>query len=312
MREFEFIQWMRGQGSFDPALVAVGPGDDCAVLHLGGEELLVTTDQVLDGVHFSLAEHGAAAAGRKAAARALSDIAAMAALPLAMVATVAAPKGFSRADAEAIYRGLRAAGDPVNCPLVGGDVAAWGQQAGRLQISVTILGRSHGIAPVLRSGAKAGQAVCVTGALGGAWAVRTSAASAGPRHLTFTPRIAEVRKLAGEFSLGAMIDISDGLAADLGHILSESGVGAEVDAAAVPLHPDAGGRDDPLSAALADGEDYELLFTLSPDLADRLIASQPLGVGVTRIGAIVEGAALMLVRDGRREKLDPRGWEHRT
>lgn len=304
MREFDFIQWLRGRGSFDPALVAVGPGDDCAVLHFGGEELLVTADQVLDGVHFSLAEHGAEAAGRKAAARGLSDIAAMAGLPAAMVATVAAPKGFAGADAEAVYHGLRAGADPFDCPLVGGDIAAWSGQAGRLQIGVTVFGRSAGVGPVLRSGAKVGDAVCVTGALGGAWP--------GRRHLTFTPRIAEARKLAGEFAVGAMIDVSDGLAADLGHIVSESGVGAEVDAAAVPIHPDARGREDPLAAALFDGEDYELLFTLPVDQAERLAGSQWLEVPVARIGSIVEGAALALIRDGRREKLDPRGWEHRT
>lgn len=304
MREFEFIQWVRGQGRFDPAVVAVGPGDDCAVLHVGGEKLLVTTDQVLDGVHFSLAEHGPEAAGRKAAARSLSDIAAMAGLPVAMVATVAAPKGFSRSDAEAVYHGLRAAGEGFDCPLVGGDVGAWTEGAGRLQIGVTILGRCAGIEPVLRSGAKVGEALCVTGALGGAWKSQ--------RHLTFTPRVCAARELAGGYPVGALIDISDGLAADLGHVISESGVAAEVDASAVPIHDDARGRDDPLSAALFDGEDYELLFTLPPEAARRLIVSQPLGVLVTRIGAITEGAGMALVRDGRRERLEPRGWEHRT
>lgn len=304
MRELEFIEWIRRQGGFDPAVVALGPGDDCAVLNLGGEKLLLTTDQVLDGVHFSLGGHEPEAAGRKAAARSLSDIAAMAALPVAMVATVAAPKGFSRADAEALYRGLRGAGEAFDCPLVGGDVAAWSEAAGRLHVSVTVAGRSAGLEPVLRSGAKVGEAICVTGALGGAWR--------GSRHLSFTPRIHEARKLAAEFGVGAMIDVSDGLAADLGHIATESGVAAEVDAPAVPVHEDACRADDPLSAALFDGEDYELLFTLPPDRAARLIQSQPLGVAVTRIGVIVEGAGLTLIRAGRRERLQPGGWEHRT
>ena len=109
-----------------------------------------------------------------------------------------------------------------------------------------------------------------------------------------------------------MIDVSDGLAADLGHIAADSGVGAEVEAAAVPIHPDALGREDPLSAALLDGEDYELLFTLPADEADRLIESQPLGVRVTRIGSIVAGEGMSLIRPGRREPLRPGGWEHRT
>ncbi|MCD4699761.1 MAG: thiamine-monophosphate kinase, partial [Phycisphaerae bacterium] len=169
MREFEFIEWIRRQGRFDPEVVAVGPGDDCAVLNVGAEKLLMTTDQVLDGVHFSLIKHGAHAAGRKAAARALSDIAAMGGEPVAMVATVATPKGFSRANAEAVYLGLRTCGDEFDCPLVGGDVAVWGESPGPLQISVTIMGRGGGIEPVLRSGARAGDVICVTGGLGGAW-----------------------------------------------------------------------------------------------------------------------------------------------
>ncbi len=304
MREFEFIDWIRRQGAFDPSVVRVGPGDDCAVLELGGEKLLVTTDQVLDGVHFSLADHGPTAAGRKAAARCLSDIAAMGSLPAAMVATVAAPEGLSRADAEALYLGLRRAGDACGCPLVGGDVAAWSGPAGRLQITVTALGRCAGVEPVLRSGGRVGEAICVTGSLGGAWT--------GTRHLTFTPRIEAGRRLASDFDVGAMIDVSDGLAADLGHILAESGLGAELDASAIPIHADARGREDPLAAALFDGEDYELLFTLPPDQAERLIQSQPLGVPATRIGVTCPGGGMTLILDGRARKLEPGGWEHRT
>ncbi len=285
-------------------MVAVGPGDDCAVLNVGGEKLLVTTDQVLDGVHFSLTEHGPKAAGRKAAARALSDIAAMAGEAVAMVATVAAPKGFSQADAEAIYHGLRAGGDEFDCPLVGGDLAAWGESSGPMQIGVTIIGRAGGVEPVLRSGAQVGDAICVTGELGGAWKSR--------RHLTFRPRIVEARTLAGQFNISAMIDISDGLAADLGHIAAASGVAAELDASAIPVHDDAADRQNPLSAALFDGEDYELIFTMLAGEADRLIADQPLSVNVSRIGNIVAGTGMTLLREGKREKLDPRGWEHET
>ena len=304
MRESEFIQWICRQGGLDPALVEVGPGDDCAVLKLGGERLLVTTDQLLDGVHGSLETHGPEALGRKAAARAVSDIAAMAGLPVAMVATVAAPRGFSRPQAEALYRGLRAAADELSCPLVGGDLAAWAAGPGPLAITVTVLGRCGQLAPVLRSGARAGDVVCVTGALGGAWR--------SGRDLTFRPRLAEARLLAERFGLHALIDISDGLAADLGHLAAASGVGAELDASAVPIHADAAGLDDPLAAALSDGEDYELLFALPEGQAERLLASRPLGVPVTRIGRIVDGAGVTLIRDGRRQALPPSGWEHET
>ena len=306
MREFEFIQWLRGQGRFDPDVVGVGPGDDCAVVRLGGEELLITTDQVLDGVHVLLIEHGPEAAGRKAAARALSDVAAMASLPLAMVATVAAPAGLSRADAEAIYHGLRSASDPFDCPLVGGDLAAWPEGAGRLGISVTIVVRPAGIEPVLRSGARAGDAICVTGAFGGAWRSR--------RHLDFAPRVREARALAAGGRLHAMIDVSDGLAADLRHVCAASGVAAEIDAAAVPCHDDAAADADArLAAALGDGEDYELLFTLAPGDADVLLRDPPPAAPVTRIGRIVAGAGAVLRHaDGRREPLDAPGWEHET
>ncbi len=176
---------------------------------------------------------------------------------------------------------------------------------GILQVSATVFGRCGGVGPVLRAGSKYGDAICVTGRLGGAWHSK--------RDLKFTPRIFEARMLAGSFPIHAMIDISDGLAADLGHLLEASAVGAEIDAAAIPIHADAAGRDDPLSAALHDGEDYELLFTLPADAAEKLVSAGPLPIPVTRIGTIVKGLALTLVRpDGRRETLEPRGWEHET
>jgi thiamine-monophosphate kinase len=158
---------------------------------------------------------------------------------------------------------------------------------------------------VLRSGARVGDAICVTGSFGGAW--KTT------RHLTFTPRVAEGLILA-QYGLHSMIDVSDGLAIDLGHVCDASGVGSDVQAASVPIHPDALNRPDALSAALGDGEDYELLLTLPQDQASRLIAEKPLGdVPVTRIGTIVPGAARSLVlADGRRQELPARGWQHET
>ena len=290
--ELRLIEWIRRQGVSDPSVVPVGPGDDAAVVRCGGEELVVTVDQVIDGVHFILSEHGPRAAGRKAMGRNLSDIAAMAAMPLAAVASVAMPKGFARSDAEELYRGMRELGDRFGCPLVGGDVSACD---GPLVVSVTVFGRPDGVAPVLRSGAQVGDAVCVTGALGGAWRSR--------RHLEFVPRVREARRLAETCDLHAMIDISDGLARDLGHVCRASGVGARIDAEAVPVAASAD-----LAGALGDGEDYELLFALPPDQADRDLA-----VAVTRIGSIVEGEAMTLVHgDGRQEPLPQTGWEHKT
>jgi len=305
LKELPFIDWIRSQSAFDPAAVPVGPGDDMAVVANGPRDVLITIDQVLDSAHFVLADCGPRAAGRKAMARSLSDVAAMAAVPLAAVAAVALPPGFSRQDGEEIYHGLRAAGDAFDCPLVGGDVAAW---KGAVAISVTIIARpADGHAPVLRSGAKPGDAICVTGRLGAAW--RTD------RHLTFTPRIAEALAMAGQYDLHAMIDLSDGLTLDLRRLCEASGAGAVIEAASVPVHPDATAlcSENALAAALGDGEDYELLFTLPPQQADALIASPPFDAPVTQIGHVHADPAVRIVHpDGRCEDLDPTGWEHET
>ncbi len=301
MRESELIEWIRRQGGLDPAKVPVGPGDDCAVVACGGERLLVTVDQVLDGVHFVLDRHGPEAAGRKAMARNLSDVAAMAGMPLAGVASVALPEAMSPDSARKVYRGLRMAGDPFDCPVVGGDVGVWD---GPLAVSVTAFARPDGIEPIRRDAAAVGDAVCVTGRLGGAWS--------SDRHLTFTPRVSEARRLAARARIHAMIDLSDGLATDLTHVCRASGVGARIHADAMPIHPDVTDRaDGGLSAALGDGEDYELLFTLAPQDADALIASQPLGVPVTRVGEITEATTIRLVSSSGTERpLRATGWEH--
>jgi thiamine-monophosphate kinase len=304
MKEFEFIQWIRSQTKLDPAAVPVGPGDDCAIVMCGTERLLITVDQLLEGVHFVMAEHGPKNVGRKAMARNLSDVASMAALPLGAVVSVALPKGFKREDAETLYLAMRNTGDAFHCPIVGGDVSAWPE---KLAISITVFARPAGIKPILRSGAKPGDAICVTGSLGGAW--RSN------RHLKFTPRINEARILASRHELHAMIDISDGLASDLSHLCESSGVGAELVAADVPLHNDTKNIPDvtPLQAALSDGEDYELLFALPQNHAEQLIREQPLTVQVTRIGTFTVDKGLVLVKpDGTKEPLPASGWEHKT
>ncbi|MDP6634379.1 MAG: thiamine-phosphate kinase [Phycisphaerae bacterium] len=307
MRELEFIEWIQGRSNFDATKVPVGPGDDCAIVRLGDKDLLATTDQVLDGVHIVLDRHGPRAAGRKVIARSLSDIAAMAAIPLAAVATATLPGEFPATDAEEIYRGMREIADEYHCPIVGGDVASWD---GPLCLTSTVFGRragvTGGVEPVVRSGAKVGDAVCVTGVLGGAWK--------SSKHLEFTPRIAEAVELAISCRIRSMIDISDSLARDLQHICTASGVGAEIVANDLPLNPDlTGDPSDAVNAALHDGEDYELLFTVSQAWARKLCDRQPLTVPITRIGTIVQARGLTLISsDGRRSDLEPIGWEHGT
>jgi thiamine-monophosphate kinase len=297
--EFDFIEWIRSQqpagGSASSSdFVRVPPGDDLAVLKwIGGADdlLLVGVDQVLDGVHFDASHHAPRAIGRKAMNRNLSDCAAMGCLPAAAVATVALPKDASMEYAKELYLGLREAADPFDCPVVGGDTASWG---GKLVVTVTILGRSDGVKPVTRNGARPGDGIYVTGPLGG---------SIRGRHMTFHPRVAMGRQLA-ENNVSAMIDLSDGLSRDLRHICRASGVGAEIDALAIPVHEDAieMRRDGhtPLEHALHDGEDYELLFTAPAEFH-----------WFKRIGAITAATTIVLDHGaGKREPLEPKGWEH--
>lgn len=290
--EFDFIRWVMSQsGATDRVLVP--PGDDLAVLKWDASDLLIVgVDQVLDGVHFDSKVHSPRAIGRKVMNRNLSDCAAMACLPTAAVATAALPRGISLDHVKELHQGMTEAGAPFDCQIIGGDTASWN---GKLVLTLTILGRSAGIAPVTRTGAKPGDGIYVTGPLGG---------SILGRHMTFTPRVTLAREIA-TLGANAMIDLSDGLSRDLGHICIQSKVGAILEAARIPIHEDAkklAQRDGlpPLDHALNDGEDYELLFTASVDHSAR----------ATRIGTIVAERGAWLERNGSREELVSKGWEH--
>lgn len=302
-REFEYIRWLRDRTPSD-SRVLVGPGDDCAVLAPTGRPLLITTDVLTEGIDFYLAEAGARAIGRKAMAVNLSDIAAMAGVPTAAVVGVVLPNGVPGV-AEELYHGLREVADAFGVALVGGDTNAW---AGGLVVSVTVLGEATLLGAVRRSGAKPGDWVFVTGPTGG---------SIRGRHLSPVPRVREALALQASVNLHAMADISDGLTADLGHILTESGCGAVLEASAIPIHADAvelsrtSGRS-PLEHALSDGEDFELVFTVSPSDGERLLRNQPVpGVTLVKIGECVE-SGLWLDEQGERRALEPRGWVHRV
>src|SRR5215212_4139056 len=220
--EFAYIDWLR-QRTPPAAGVLVGPGDDTAVLRPPARPLLVTTDMLLDGSCFRLAEAGPRRVGRKAIAVNLSDIAAMAGVPTAAVVSVGLPRTGGRELAEALYLGMREMADQFGVPLVGGDTNSWD---GPLSISVTMLGEATERGAVLRSGAQVGDWVQVTGPLGG---------SILGHHLDFTPRVREALALHQSASLHAMIDLSDGLAKDLHHICAESRCGAVLSADAIPI-----------------------------------------------------------------------------
>jgi thiamine-monophosphate kinase len=302
MSEFAFIDWLRQRTPADPR-VLIGPGDDTAALKLTAEApALVTTDMLLEGSCFLLAEAGPRRVGRKATAVNLSDIAAMAGRPLAAVISVGLPRRGGRALAEELYLGVREMADAFQTAVVGGDTNSWD---GPLVISVTILGEATGQGPVKRSGAKPGDWLLVTGPLGG---------SILGKHLDFTPRVYEALQLHQDAELQAMIDISDGLAADVWHLCEESGCGAVLQAEAIPISAAARNMKDdrsPLEHALADGEDFELVFAVSPADGQRLLQLQPVsGVTLVHIGECVE-QGLWLQEGGHRRVLEPQGYVHR-
>jgi thiamine-monophosphate kinase len=299
--EFAYINWLRHRTPLHPR-VRIGPGDDAAAIDFRtNAPCLVTTDMLLEGSCFRLAEAGPRLVGRKAMAVNLSDIAAMAGRPVAAVVSVGLPRKGGRQLAEELYLGLREMADAFDTALAGGDTNSWD---GELVISVTLLGETTGRGPVRRSGAKPGDWLLVTGPLGG---------SIQGKHLTFTPRVREALQLHAVADLHAMIDISDGLAADLGHICTESKCGAVLRAEAIPLTAEAGQMNDGRAAlehALGDGEDFELVFAVSSAEAPHLLAEQPIsGVTLYHIGECVE-EGLWLEEAGKRVPLEAHGWVH--
>src|SRR5688572_8693063 len=291
--EFDFIEWVRTQQATSD-FVRLAAGDDLPILKWPPSDLLlVGVDQVLDGVHFDSSVHSPRAIGRKAMNRNLSDCAAMACLPAAALVSVALPRGRGVKYAKELYLGVKKAGDVFNCPIVGGETGTWD---GKLAVTITILGCSvSGRSVTTRSGARPGNAIFVTGPLGG---------SLLGRHMDFIPCVIQAQEIAEHGSVTAMIDVSDGLSCDLAHICRQSGVGAVVQASQIPIHDDAiemrrDGRS-PLEHALHDGEDYELLFT-----SER--TEMP---GAMRIGFITEVQGILLETNGKREPLEPKGWEH--
>jgi thiamine-monophosphate kinase len=299
--EFDYIDWVRRQTQAHPR-VLIGPGDDAAALHFRADApCLVTTDMLLDGSCFRLEEAGPRLVGRKAMAVNLSDIAAMAGRPRFALVSVGLPRTGGRVVAEELYHGLRQMADEFDTVLVGGDTNSWD---GPLAISITLLGEATERGAVRRNGAKPGDWLLVTGALGG---------SIHGKHLNFTPRVREALHLHELAPLHAMIDISDGLAADVFHICSESRCGAVLRAETIPIASEARlGQDGrtPLEHALSDGEDFELVFAVEPEHACRLLAAQPVpGITLFHIGECVP-SGLWLEQAGERTALEPKGYVH--
>ncbi|MFZ0827413.1 MAG: thiamine-phosphate kinase [Verrucomicrobiia bacterium] len=308
MNEFELIARLT-QSLPTNQNVVIGAGDDCAVLDFGLPDrwLLFKTDAIVEGVHFTR-DMAPEKIGHKALARCLSDIAAMAGTPTAVLITIALPQTFDAKFIEAVYAGVNALAQKHGTAIVGGETTT---NPERLLISIALLGWVPRGKAVLRSGAKVGDAVFVTGELGG---------SRAGKHLEFEPRLAEACWLAENFPVHAMMDLSDGLAGDLRHILKASHVGAELLKTAIPIHRAAKLRAQGASpgtpafvAALTDGEDFELLFTVAGAQAVKLLDAwkqQFPRLRLSCIGKITAGAGVTLRDKNGSQPLTADGYVH--
>lgn len=280
--------------------VVVGPGDDCAVVTTAaGDALLLKVDQVVEGRHFT-PDTPVNLIARKAVARVVSDVAAMAGRPLWGLCAAVLPPGYAHADE--LFDRAQAWGRRFRCPLVGGDVAT-GPAGAPLALSVTLVGApATPRGPVLRSGAKPGDELWVTGRIGGSFP--------SGRHLTFEPRVEEAATLADVIGsdLHAMLDVSDGLGRDAARMAAASGVRIIIDGPAVPLHEGVGD----VLQAVRDGEDYELLIAAASGALDAALAGGlALGTGAKRIGRVETGAGCaLLAPDGRALDAAEMGWDH--
>jgi thiamine-monophosphate kinase len=285
----------------------LGPGDDAAVLRLAhGAECVVTLDVLTDGVDFTLGRDSPRRIGRKALAVNLSDIAAMAARPLAAVIGLVLPRDSGELAVE-LYEGLLPLAEQHGVAIAGGDTNSWD---GPLAISVTLIGEPTAHGPLVRGGAQPGDWILVTGHFGG---------SILGHHFDFDPRVTEALLLNERYALHAGLDVSDGLSLDLSRLAAESGCGAQIELDKTPIAPAAHAlaaqRADGSTAldhALSDGEDFELILAAEPHEARRILADQPLPIPITHIGQFIPELGLWrLHSDGQQSPLTPRGYEHR-
>lgn len=312
--ELELIRWLRDHVPTHPR-ARLGLTDDAAVVSLAGRtDAVVTTDTLTDGVDFRLELDDPRRIGRQALGVNLSDLAAMAAEPLAAVVSVVLPRSGCPAGgplelAIALYEGLLPLAAEFDVALAGGDTNTFD---GPLVISVTALGRLTDRGPLTRSGGRAGDWLLVTGALGG---------SILGHLFDFQPRVCESLLLHNRYDLHAGIDISDGLAIDLSRLAVASGCGAVIYAAQVPISADARrlvaeqrevDHDAALCHALSDGQDFELLLAVPPRAAQAILHDQPLACPITHVGELVAESGLWQ-QDvaGQRTPLEAIGWVHK-
>ena len=310
--EFDLIRRLVADDAPLPPEVRLGPGDDAAVLEGGW---VVTTDLSVEDVHFRRSWLSDREIGYRAGAAALSDVAAMAAAPVAVLVSIAGRRG-GGVDLEAVQEGVREVASELGASVIGGDVSA---SPGPLVVDVVALGRTA--SPVLRAGAEPGDDVWVTGRLGAAAAaVRAWEAGGEPSaelRAAFarpSPRVWEARCLVDHDVVDALIDLSDGLAGDAGHIAAASRVRITLEAARIPVAEAALaalGQADALEAALHGGEDYELCFVAGPGAVDAEYCRDRHGIRLTRVGRVEEGEGVWVEQpDGHVGRLARGGFDH--
>lgn len=318
--------------------VRAGIGDDAASFVPGPGQTLVSTDMLVEGVHFDLSYTGFEDLGHRSLAANLSDIAAMGGTPLYYLASLALTGGEGSDGLTELYRGFESAAMPHGVRAIGGDTC---RSTGPVVISVTIIGEAGPKGPVLRSTARPGDDIYVTGTLGdsaaglvilrarpgGKWteaggqgghgnaASDAHAAYLVSRHLRPSARVTAGMLLGGSGLASAMIDVSDGFSSDLGHILDESGVGAVIDRENLPVSGVLSGllgRSKAVRSALHGGEDYELIFTARPGARKKVAALlKDAGTAVSLVGKVtLQKGAYLLSRKGAVSALRPRGYEH--
>jgi thiamine-monophosphate kinase len=313
LAEKSLIARIRSKVSRRKLGVITGIGDDCAVLRIpAAHETLVTTDFSLEGVHFRRKWHDAETIGHRCLTRGLSDIAAMGGEPIAAFLSLALPRTLPQNWVDRFLKGLLKLASRFDVSLAGGDTA---ESPAGILADIVVIGSAPRGKAVLRSTAHPGDRIYVTGSLGGSAATLKLLSSGRklrpayfPRHFHPEPRIEVGQFLRKKGLASAMIDLSDGLSTDLGHICEEGGVGAEIQADVIPVASiDKPARKVALQFALHGGEDYELLFTAPPS---KRVPARIAGLAITPIGRITRGKQMVLISGRVRSELLPRGWEH--
>jgi thiamine-monophosphate kinase len=309
--EFDLIRRVLAAAPPAGPNVVVGPGDDCAVV--AGHGIALTVDMAVEDVHFRRAWMEPREIGYHAAAAAISDLAAMAATPIGVLAALALGPGDETETGPGLMEGVRQAAAAAGAALLGGDVT---RSPGPLVVDIVAAGEAP--APVLRSGARPGDGVWVTGRLGAA-AAAVAAWLAGREpepvaRLAFvrpTPRTREALWLRERGVPSAMVDLSDGLAGDAGHIAAASGVALRLEADRIPIAPVLAGTPDALRFAVAGGQDYELCFTAPAGAGEAVAAAfeARFGLPMTRVGEVGEGEGVRIV-DARGRPLELEAFQH--